>query len=70
MIEMNLIERILLCMSVGMECLRVWVRRGIIVEGMEWGRFLGMGFLLGVFEGVMGLLGWLGGRGLEDVIEG
>ena len=66
---MNLIETILLSVSLAIDCFTVSVTSGIILHRIRWGTFLRMAFFFGLFQAMMPFLGWLGASRFQHLIE-
>ena len=66
---MNLIETILLSVSLAIDCFTVSVTSGIILHRIQWGTFLRMAFFFGLFQALMPFLGWLGASRFQHLIE-
>ena len=66
---MNLIETILLSVSLAIDCFTVSVTSGIILHRIQWGTFLRMAFFSGLFQALMPFLGWLGASRFQHLIE-
>ena len=66
---MNLIETLLLSVSLAIDCFTVSVTSGIILHRIRWGTFLRMAFFFGLFKAMMPFLGWLGASRFQHLIE-
>ena len=66
---MNLIETILLSVSLAIDCFTVSVTSGIILHRIQWGTFLRMAFFFGLFQALMPFLGWLGASRFQHLIK-
>lgn len=55
---MTLFEITLIAVALAMDCLAVSIASGITLKRVLWSTFLTMGFLFGVFQGGMTLIGW------------
>ena len=66
---MNLIETLLLSVSLAIDCFTVSVTSGIILHRIRWGTFLRMAFFFGLFQAMMPFLGWLGASRFQHLIE-
>jgi len=66
---MNLIETILLSVSLAIDCFTVSVTSGIILHRIQWGTFFRMAFFFGLFQALMPFLGWLGASRFQHLIE-
>lgn len=56
---MSLWEILLIAVALAMDCFTVSVVSGVIQKESRWGNVLRMAFLLGLFQALMPLLGWL-----------
>lgn len=65
---MNLIETILLSVSLAIDCFTVSVTSGIICTAFNGARFTN-GFFFGLFQALMPFLGWLGASRFQHLIE-
>jgi putative Mn2+ efflux pump MntP len=55
---MTLFEITLIAVALAMDCFAVSIASGITLKRVLWSTFLTMGFLFGVFQGGMTLIGW------------
>ena len=66
---MNLIETILLSVSLAIDCFTVSVTSGIILHRHSMGHVFTNGFFLRTLSGTDALLGWLGASRFQHLIE-
>lgn len=65
---MNIIELILLSVSLAMDCFSVSVASGCSGCGIRWKLFLKMAFFFGLFQALMPVIGWAAAYGFADLI--
>lgn len=66
---MSILEIWLLAVSLAIDCFTVSITSGIILHRIQWGIFLKMAFLFGLFQAAMPFLGWLGASRFNHLIE-
>ncbi|MBU4332947.1 MAG: manganese efflux pump MntP family protein [Candidatus Omnitrophica bacterium] len=67
---MNLLTTILIALSLSMDAFAVSIASGVIIKKQKIKNALKFGLSFGVFQMIMPIVGWLGGRSFVHMIEG
>lgn len=65
---MGIIELLLISIGLGMDAFAVAVCKGISMKKMEWKKAVVIGLYFGSFQGIMPLLGFILGKGFENIV--
>ena len=65
---MGIIELLLISIGLGMDTFAVAVCKGIPMKKMEWKKSVIIGLYFGGFQGLMPLLGFILGKGFENIV--
>ena len=65
---MNILEILLISIGVGMDAFSVAICKGISMKKMEWKKAIIIGLYFGGFQTLMPLLGYVLGKGFEDIV--
>jgi putative Mn2+ efflux pump MntP len=66
---MSFIEILIIAVAVAMDAFAVSIASGIAIHRMKIRHSLLIGGFFGFFQGLMPVLGWLGGESIEEIIE-
>lgn len=65
---MGIVELLLISIGLGMDAFAVAVCKGISMKKMDWKKAIIIGLYFGGFQGLMPLLGFILGKGFENIV--